>query len=140
MGGVQCPLALHTTQNTHPHTPYTQRQTKYTKTDVTSQGTVHKHVKTHRSNEPRLPLRPPSAMRPSEKYKRADRRVQPIKATLLVYRQTHTKVDGEIPTKPRAGRQVESTQAPGASRQQAGTNSCLGGLTHAALRRSWCQP
>ena len=33
-----------------------------------AKGRVHKHVKSHRGNEPRLPLRPPSAMRPDEHH------------------------------------------------------------------------
>ena len=48
------PIGL-TINNTHKHTH---------KNTLHAEGRVLEHVKSHRGNEPRLPLRPPSAMRP----------------------------------------------------------------------------
>ena len=55
----------------HTYSTYTKwlKMLNKPKIHVTCQGRVHKHVKSHRGNEPRLPLRPPSAMRPSSKQR-----------------------------------------------------------------------
>ena len=55
-GRSAMPIGL--TINTEDTNTYTQKHTLH------AEERVLEHVKSHRGNEPRLPLRPPSAMRP----------------------------------------------------------------------------